>query len=95
VGPGGGEAPLRQHRQGLELLRTALTEPPTPYRLLLDAVCTVLPDLTEADRAAIAALAADGPPVETVGLESLGHGPALHGDALAPYPACSPSEAVR
>jgi nitrate reductase molybdenum cofactor assembly chaperone NarJ/NarW len=95
VGPGEGEAPLRQHRQGIELLRTALTESGTPYRLLLDAVTAVLPELTEADRAAITALAADGPPLETVGLESLGHGPDLHGAALAPYAACSPSEAAR
>lgn len=95
VGPGEGEAPLRQHRQGIELLRAALTESGTPYRLLLDAVCAVLPELTDADRAAITALAADGPPVETVGLDSIGDGPDLHAAALAPYPACSPSEASR
>ncbi|MFI7426717.1 nitrate reductase molybdenum cofactor assembly chaperone [Micromonospora sp. NPDC049836] len=93
VGPGDGEAPLRQHRKGLELLRSALAESGSPYRLLLEAVCAVLPDLTDADRAAVAALAVDGPPVETVGLDSLGLGPDLH--ALAPYPACSPSEAPR
>ncbi|WP_018737955.1 nitrate reductase molybdenum cofactor assembly chaperone [Salinispora oceanensis] len=95
VGPGAGEAPLRQHRQGIELLRAALTDCGTPYRLLLDVVCAVLPALTDADRAAIAALAVDGPPVETVGLDSLGDGPDLHAAALAPYPACSPSEASR
>jgi len=86
AGPGDGEAPLRQHRQGLELLRAALAESGTPYRLLLDAVCAVLPELGDDDRAAIAALAADGPPVETVGLESIG---------LAPYPTCSAVEAGR
>jgi nitrate reductase delta subunit len=95
VGPGDGEAPLRQHRKGIELLRSALAESGSPYRLLLDAVCAVLPELTDADRAAIAALAVDGPPVETVGLESLGLGPDLAGATLAPYPACSPSEASR
>jgi len=95
AGPGDGEAPLRQHRQGLELLRAALTESGSPYRLLLDAVCAVLPELTDGDRAAIAALAADGPPVETVGLDSVGAGPDLHGDHLAPYPACSATEALR
>ncbi|MGB2571014.1 nitrate reductase molybdenum cofactor assembly chaperone [Micromonospora citrea] len=95
VGPGDGEAPLRQHRNGIELLRSALAESGTPYRLLLDAVCAVLPELTDADRAAVAALAVDGPPVETVGLESLGHGPDLHGATLAPYPVCSSSEAAR
>jgi nitrate reductase molybdenum cofactor assembly chaperone NarJ/NarW len=84
AGPGDGEAPLRQHRQGLELLRVALVESGTPYRLLLDAVVAVLPELTAADRAAVDALAQDGPPVETVGLDtlgldSLGHGPDLYG----------------
>jgi nitrate reductase molybdenum cofactor assembly chaperone NarJ/NarW len=67
VGPGAGEAPLRQHRQGLELLRASLAESGSPYRLLLDAVCAVLPALTESDLAAITELAVDGPPTETVG----------------------------
>jgi nitrate reductase delta subunit len=95
VGPGSGEAPLRQHRQGIELLRSALDESGTPYRLLLDAICAVLPELTDADRAAVATLAADGPPVETVGLETIGLGPDLHGAPLTPYPACSAVEATR
>ncbi|MDY7087570.1 MAG: nitrate reductase molybdenum cofactor assembly chaperone [Actinomycetota bacterium] len=95
VGPGDGEAPLRQHRQGLELLRAALAETSTPYRHVLDAVCAALPDLTDDDRAAITALAVDGPPVETVGLGSIGAGPDLHGDHLNPYPVCSAAEASR
>jgi len=90
AGPGDGEAPLRQHRQGLELLRSALGETGTPYRHLLDAVCAVLPGLTDADRAAVAALAVDGPPVETVGLDTIGPGP-----DLSPYPTCTPAEALR
>ncbi|SNY59472.1 nitrate reductase delta subunit [Paractinoplanes atraurantiacus] len=90
AGPGDGEAPLRQHRQGLELLRAALTDSGTPYRHLLDAVCAVLPELTDDDRAAISALAVDGPPVEAVGLESIGAGP-----DLSPYPTCSTVEAGR
>ncbi len=72
VGPGDGEAPLRQHRRGIELLREALVETGSPYRHLLDAVCAALPPLTDADREALAALAADGPPVESVGLVPLG-----------------------
>ena len=90
VGPGDGEAPLRQHRQGVELLRTALHETRTPYAAVLDAVCDVLPELTDEDRAAIAALAFDGPPVETVGLDTVGLGP-----DLSPYPACSSAEVSR
>lgn len=72
VGPGEGEAPLRQHRHGVELLRNALTELRSPYAHLLDAVAAVLPPLTDDDRKAIAALAVDGPPVESVGLRGYG-----------------------
>jgi len=79
AGPGDGEAPLRQHRPGLELLRAALGEAGSPYRHLLDVVCAMLPGLGDADRAAIAALAGDGPPVEAVGLD--------------PYATCAPAEA--
>jgi nitrate reductase delta subunit len=72
VGPGDGEAPLRQHRQGLELLRAALEDSGSPYRHLLEAVVTALPPLTGEDRDAIRALAVDGPPVESVGLAPYG-----------------------
>ncbi|MFF4989584.1 nitrate reductase molybdenum cofactor assembly chaperone [Streptosporangium saharense] len=89
VGPGEGEAPLRQHRRGVELLRAALADHGTPYGLLIEAITAVLPELTEADREAVAQLALDGPPVESVGLDSLGP------DSLAPYPTCSSSEAQR
>lgn len=84
AGPGDGEAPLRQHRRGIELLRAALDETGSPYRHLLEAVVTALPPLTEVDRDAIRALAEDGPPVESVGLapygtdvDSIGFGPSL------------------
>jgi len=90
AGPGDGEAPLRQHRQGIELLRAALHETLSPYAEVLDLVCDALPQLTDADRAAIAALAVDGPPVETVGLDAIGAGP-----DLSPYPACSTAEVSR
>jgi nitrate reductase delta subunit len=80
AGPGDGEAPLRQHRQGIELLRAALHETRTPYALILDVVCDLLPQLTDEDRAAMTSLAFDGPPVETVGLDAVGLGP-----SLAPY----------
>lgn len=110
VGPGEGEAPLRQHRRGVELLRAALADLGTPYGLLIEAITAVLPELTEADREAVAQLALDGPPVESVGLDSLGpdsfspdsgtgFGPGRSGEfegvGLAPYPTCSSSEAQR
>ncbi|WP_328470206.1 nitrate reductase molybdenum cofactor assembly chaperone [Actinoplanes sp. NBC_00393] len=91
VGAGDGEAPLRQHRQGIELLHAALSSTRSPYAAVLDAVCAVLPQLTDEDRAALAALAFDGPPVETVGLDAVGLGP-----DLSPYAAaCSVPEASR
>ncbi len=70
AGPGAGEAPLRQHRAGIALLAAALADSGSPYAAVLDAVCAVLPQMTDADRAAVAALASDGPLDEMVGLES-------------------------
>ncbi|MFF4585327.1 nitrate reductase molybdenum cofactor assembly chaperone [Streptomyces sp. NPDC001388] len=72
AGPGGGEAPLRQHRRGLELIHRALTDADSPYRHVLAALLTLLPPPTEADRAAVARLVAEGPPNEEVGLDPYG-----------------------
>ncbi|GGI94320.1 nitrate reductase molybdenum cofactor assembly chaperone [Streptomyces brasiliensis] len=76
TGPGRGEAPLRQHRRGLELIHHALTDADSPYRNVLAALLTLLPPPTEADLAAVAELAAQGPPEEEVGLDPYG----AHGD---------------
>ncbi|MDX3386441.1 nitrate reductase molybdenum cofactor assembly chaperone [Streptomyces niveiscabiei] len=80
AGPRGGEAPLRQHRRGLELIHQALGDAGSPYRHVLAALLTLLPPPTEADRAAVARLAAEGPPDEEVG--------------LAPYPGFDGGERV-
>ncbi|MPY31205.1 nitrate reductase molybdenum cofactor assembly chaperone [Streptomyces adustus] len=72
AGPGSGEAPLRQHRRGLELIHRALTDADSPYRHVLAALLSLLPPATEADRAAVARLAAEGPPNEEVGLDPYG-----------------------
>ncbi|MFH8769658.1 MULTISPECIES: nitrate reductase molybdenum cofactor assembly chaperone [unclassified Streptomyces] len=72
AGPRGGEAPLRQHRRGLELLHRALVDADSPYRHVLAALLTLLPPPTEADRAAVARLVAEGPPSEEVGLDPYG-----------------------
>ncbi|USQ86005.1 nitrate reductase molybdenum cofactor assembly chaperone [Streptomyces phaeoluteigriseus] len=72
AGPGGGEAPLRQHRRGLELIHRALADADSPYRHVLAALLTLLPPPTEADRAAVAQLVAEGPPNEEVGLDPYG-----------------------
>ncbi|MEU5013213.1 nitrate reductase molybdenum cofactor assembly chaperone [Streptomyces sp. NPDC021749] len=74
AGPGRGEAPLRQHRRGLELIHHALTDAGSPYRHVLAALLTLLPPPTEADLAAVAELAAQGPPGEDVGLDPYGSG---------------------
>ncbi|NUR89281.1 MAG: nitrate reductase molybdenum cofactor assembly chaperone [Nonomuraea sp.] len=72
AGPATGEAALRAHRRGLELIRTALHDSGSPYALVLDALCAVLPGLSEAERAAVADLALAGPPAEEVGLAPFG-----------------------
>lgn len=60
---------LLRHRPGLELLRLALAEHGTSYGKVLEAVCSTLPGASPKDRAAARALAAGGPPRETVGLD--------------------------
>ncbi|MFD5669891.1 nitrate reductase molybdenum cofactor assembly chaperone [Streptomyces anthocyanicus] len=74
AGPRAGEAPLRLHRRGLELIHHALSDGGSPYRHVLAALLTLLPPATEADRAAVAELAAQGPPAEGVGLDPYGAG---------------------
>jgi len=60
---------LLEHRAGLELLRLALTDAHSPYADAVAAVSSTLPPLAGPDRAAVARLAAEGPPGEDVGLE--------------------------
>jgi nitrate reductase delta subunit len=60
---------LLRRRAGLELLRLALAEYGTPYGSVIEAVCSTLPGPSPKDRAAAQALAAAGPPHETVGLD--------------------------
>ncbi|GGZ95981.1 nitrate reductase molybdenum cofactor assembly chaperone [Streptomyces echinoruber] len=74
AGPRTGEAPLRQHRRGLELIHRALTDAGSAYRHLLAALLTLMPPATEADLRAVAELAAEGPPGEEVGLDPYGAG---------------------
>ncbi|MER6674106.1 nitrate reductase molybdenum cofactor assembly chaperone [Streptomyces sp. NPDC000983] len=85
AGPGAGEAPLRQHRRGLELIHRALTDVGSPYRHVLAALLTLLPPPTEADRAAVDRLLAEGPPDEEVGLDPYGtHGAYGDGEFAPP-----------
>lgn len=67
--PDAGTKLLLEHRAGLELLRLALTDAHSPYAEALAAVSATLPPLAGPERAAVARLAAEGPPGEDVGLE--------------------------
>jgi nitrate reductase molybdenum cofactor assembly chaperone NarJ/NarW len=69
VDPVDGTALLQQYRSSLELLRLALIERSTPYAGVVTAVCATLPGSSPADRKAVMAMAAAGPPAEMVGLE--------------------------
>ncbi len=60
---------LLEYRAGLEVLRLALVDAGSPYAGALGAVCATLPPLVGEERAAVARLAAEGPPEESVGLE--------------------------
>jgi nitrate reductase delta subunit len=69
VDPADGTALLQEYRSSVELLRFALAERGTPYAGVLTAVCSTLPGASPADRKAVMAMAAAGPPAEMVGLE--------------------------
>jgi nitrate reductase molybdenum cofactor assembly chaperone NarJ/NarW len=72
VDPVDGTALLQKYRSSVELLRLALEECGTPYAGVLTAVCSTLPGPSPVDRKAVMAMAAAGPPTETVGLEPYG-----------------------
>jgi nitrate reductase molybdenum cofactor assembly chaperone NarJ/NarW len=69
VDPTDGTELLQEYRSSVELLRLALIERGTPYAGVLTAVCSTLPGASPADRKAVMAMAAAGPPAERVGLE--------------------------
>jgi nitrate reductase delta subunit len=60
---------LNGFRSALEVVRSALHEEGSSYAVLLDAVCDLLPAVSEAELEDARRIAAAGPPVETVGLE--------------------------
>jgi nitrate reductase molybdenum cofactor assembly chaperone NarJ/NarW len=69
VDPVDGTALLQEYRSSVELLRLALVERRTPYAGVVTAVCGTLPGASPADRKAVMAMAAAGPPTERVGLK--------------------------
>ena len=72
VDPDQGLRLLVESRAGLELLRRALAEAQSPYLLVLDAICAVLPPAAARDLDRAMELARTGPPEEEVGLEPYG-----------------------
>ena len=69
VDPADGAELLQDFRRSLELLRLALVDKGTPYAGVVAAVCATLPGPSPRDRQAVMAMAAAGPPTESVGLE--------------------------
>lgn len=63
---------LQEHRPAVELLRLALLDIDTPYASVLTGLCALLPGVSPADEAAAIALARNGPPGESVGLDPYG-----------------------
>lgn len=63
---------LATHRQGIEVLRSALTTMASPYAGVVEAVCLTLPAVTEETRDRYLELVTAGPPAEMVGLGALG-----------------------
>jgi nitrate reductase delta subunit len=65
---GYGEVLLGEYRVALELLRLGLRQD-SPYRYLVEGLCSIMPPLNDEGQEAVRSLAADGPPTEQVGLE--------------------------
>ncbi|TNC16888.1 nitrate reductase molybdenum cofactor assembly chaperone [Georgenia sp. 311] len=63
---------LGSHRQGIEVLRSALTGVGSPYAAVVEAVCLTLPPVSDEVRDRYLELITSGPPSEMVGLNALG-----------------------
>ena len=64
---------LSAHRDGIEVLRSALEKVNSPYMHLVEAVCLSLPPIDDATRQRYLDLVNEGPPTETVGMTFLGN----------------------
>ena len=72
IDPAHGRQLLLDHRAGIELLRLALEDTPSPYADVLRAITATLPALGGDEREAVHRLAVQGPPTEEVGLAPFG-----------------------
>ncbi|WP_233197455.1 nitrate reductase molybdenum cofactor assembly chaperone [Cryobacterium sp. N21] len=64
---------LAAHRDGIEVLRSALEKVDSPYAHLVEAVCLSLPLIDDETRERYLNLVNEGPPTETVGMTYLGN----------------------
>lgn len=64
---------IAAHRQGIEVLRTALETFRSPYAHVVEAVCMSLAPIDDKTRERYLELVNEGPPTETVGLTFLGN----------------------
>ncbi|TFD74002.1 nitrate reductase molybdenum cofactor assembly chaperone [Cryobacterium fucosi] len=64
---------LSAHRDGIEVLRSALEAVESPYSHVVEAVSLSLPGIDEATRQRYLDLVNEGPPTETVGMTFLGN----------------------
>lgn len=71
---GTGEELVASHREGLEVVRSALTDSGSHYARLLDALLMILPSPSRDTVATVRRLISQGPPTELVGLGMPGGG---------------------
>ncbi|WP_231556386.1 hypothetical protein [Cryobacterium sp. MLB-32] len=64
---------LSAHRDGIEVLRSALEAVGSPYAHVVEAVSLSLPEIDEVTRQRYLDLVNEGPPTETVGMTFLGN----------------------
>lgn len=86
--PEAGAEILADFRPALEVVRAALHAEESAYADLLDALCGLLPGVSEAELAEARRIAVEGPPSEAVGLE-----PFAPPEAMPP--ACAPASPHR
>lgn len=59
---------LASHRDGLEVVRSALAQLGSPYQWVLEALALTLPDIDDETRERYVSLVTQGPPAELVGI---------------------------
>lgn len=63
---------LGSHREGVEVLRAALTSIRSPYAQVVEAVCLTLPRISAGTKDRFLQLITAGPPSEMVGVDAMG-----------------------